>query len=95
MESAWSLFERKDAMEEGIWRCEIIKDDTILMSEPFTVSLDAELDSPYIHREGPINLLFGIHENGDFTKLDEIHPQETLVAFSQLKCIHRRSNPSL
>lgn len=82
--NAWQPFERNKLLEEGIWECSLFKDDKVVIKGNFEISTKAKLNYPYQYKEGPIKLQFGIKDDAGFTALQELHPQESIVAFSQI-----------
>ena len=51
---------------------------------PILVSSKVSLFEKYYYEKGPVKLYFGIKEKYGFVNFDEIHPDETVIAFSQI-----------
>jgi len=82
--TVWKAFERKGNMEEGTWECQIIKDNQVLIKNTFQVSARAVLTDEYFYEKGPVKLYFGVRNPKGYINLDEMHPNETVIAFSQI-----------
>lgn len=80
----WRVFEREEKLEEGLWTCGIFDGDEELISNTFEVAKEEQLTYPYIYEAGPIQLLFGVKTEKGYINLEEMHPNESIIAFAQI-----------
>ena len=82
--TAWKSFERTSDMEEGNWECQVLKGNEVLIKNSFYVSSKVSISEEYYYTKGPVKLYLGIKDENGFINLEEMHPDETVMAFSQI-----------
>ena len=82
--TTWKAFERKADMEEGEWQCRFLKKGKTLIEKKFRVSNTVALINKYEYKQGPTRFYFGIKDAKGFRALNTMHPNESVVAFSQI-----------